>query len=75
MSALPLPVIWLVAGASVVLLLGAGYVFAAARLRARLEASRGEVASLQGRIAGAKEDPFGELKVLTEQLHRIHQRV
>jgi len=68
-------VIWIVALASALLLAAGGFALALARLRARLARSRAQAAQAAHRIAKASADPFGELKVIADELYRLRQRL
>ncbi len=68
-------VIWIVAGASAVLLVAGGFVLAVARLRSRFAATRKAADSTQSMLYNVAADPFGELKVIADQLARLRRRL
>jgi len=69
------PVVWILAFASVVLLIAGGFTIAVARFRGRVVAHRRRAAKLGAQLEGKPADPFGELWVIGDQLRKIQQRL
>jgi len=69
------PVVWILAVASAVLLMAGGFTLAVARFRGRVVARRRQAAKLGAQLERKPADPFGELAVIGDQLHKIQERL